>query len=50
MIDPHLVTADTVPKASRGRKRPRKVNSWKRHIAVDVTCLLLAAMGRARVR
>jgi hypothetical protein len=38
-----------VPKASRGWKRPRKVTSRRRLIAVDVTCLLLAATGRARV-
>src|SRR6266851_81815 len=50
MIDSQLVTADTVPKASRGWKRPRKVDGRKRHIAVDVTCLLLAVKGRARVR
>jgi hypothetical protein len=42
--------ADTVPKASRGWIRPRKVNGRKRHIADDVTSLLLAAIGRARVR
>jgi len=51
VIDPQWArTADSVPKASRGWKRPRKVNSRQRHIAVDVTCLLLAAIGRARVR
>jgi len=35
--------------AAAGR-RPREVNGRKRLIAVDVTCLLLAAIGRARVR
>jgi putative transposase len=51
VIDPQSVrTADTVPKASRGWIWPRKVNGRKRLIAVDVTCLLLAAIGRARVR
>jgi hypothetical protein len=50
VIDPQSVrTADTVPKAGRGWKRPRKVNGRKRLIAVDVACLLLAAIGRGRV-
>jgi hypothetical protein len=50
MLDPQSVrTAEAVPKASRSWKRPRRANGQKRLIAVDVTCLLLAAIGRARV-
>lgn len=36
--------ADTVPKASRGWDNGKKVNGRKRHIAVDVTGLLLAVV------
>jgi hypothetical protein len=51
VIDPQSAgTADTVTKARRDWKRPRKVNRRKRLVAVDVACLLLAAIGRARVR
>jgi putative transposase len=51
VIDPQSArTADTVPKASRGWKGRERVNGRKRHIAVDAICLLLAAIGRARVR
>jgi putative transposase len=45
VIDSQSVrAADTVPKASRGWDNAKKVNGRKRHIAVDVTGLLLAAV------
>jgi transposase len=45
VIDSQSVrAADTVPKASRGWDNAKKVNGRKRHIAVDVTGLLLATV------
>src|SRR5690348_1787044 len=45
VIDSQSVrAADTVPKASRGWDAAKKVNGRKRHIAVDVTGLLLAVV------
>jgi transposase len=45
VIDSQSVrAADTVPKASRGWDNAKKVNSRKRHIAVDTTGLLLAVV------
>src|SRR5215475_6208968 len=42
VIDPQSVrAADTVPRASRGWDAAKKVNGRKRHIAVDVTGLVL---------
>jgi Transposase DDE domain len=42
VIDSQSVrAADTVPKASRGWDNAKKVNGRKRHIAVDVTGLVL---------
>jgi putative transposase len=45
VIDSQSVrAADTVPKATRGWDNAKKVNGRKRHIAVDVTGLLLAVV------
>jgi transposase len=45
VIDSQSVrAADTVPRASRGWDNAKKVNGRKRHIAVDVTGLLLAVV------
>ena len=45
VIDSQSVrAADTVPKATRGWDNAKKVNGRKRHIAVDATGLLLAAV------
>lgn len=45
VIDSQSVrAADTVPRASRGWDNAKKVNGRKRHIAVDVTGLLLATV------
>jgi putative transposase len=45
VIDSQSVrAADTVPKASRGWDNAKKVNGRKRHIAVDVTGLVLAVV------
>ena len=45
VIDSQSVrAADTVPRATRGWDAAKKVNGRKRHIAVDVTGLLLAAV------
>ena len=48
VIDSQSVrAADTVPKATRGWDNAKKVNGRKRHIAVDVTGLLLAVVVTA---
>jgi transposase len=48
VIDSQSVrAADTVPKASRGWDNAKKVNGRKRHIAVDVTGLVLAVVVTA---
>jgi transposase len=45
VIDSQSVrAADTVPKATRGWDKPKKVNGRKRHIAVDTMGLLLAVV------
>ena len=48
IIDSQTVpAADTVPRSSRGWDGGKRTNGVKRHLAVDVTCLLLAVVVTA---